>query len=148
MEAGLPTTLSEWVSLVVQLVVVVGAVFGLLWRFLKQPIEQQINGLGARMEHKHADLEERIKESESGCTHHGTLIDKHDRAVERLENAVALDRERIGRIEGALERLVTATEFNRTAHMEADSEIRERLVRIETKVDALQQSNPPHRRHP
>lgn len=123
----LPTSLAEWVSLVVQLGVVALAVAGVLWRVIKTPIVDMVNGLGKRV----SDIEERK-------TQHATTLDRHDRSIERLEGAVVDGKERIGRIEAGIERLVIAIERNRDAHAEEESEIRERLVRIETKVDAIQ----------
>jgi chromosome segregation ATPase len=126
--ANMPTSLSEWVSLAVQLSVVTLAVAAFLWRVIKQPIVDMVNGLGKR-----------VKEIEERKSQHAASLDKHDRSIERLEGAVVDNKERLGRIEGSVERLVTAMERNRDANMEEDSEIRERLVRIETKVDAIQQ---------
>lgn len=127
MDAGLPRTLAEWVSLAVQLSVVALAVAGFLWRVIKAPIVDMVNGLGKRV----TEIEERKMQ-------HATMLDRHDRAIERLESAVVDGKERISRIEIGIERLVSAMERNRDAHSEEDSEIRERLVRIETKVDAIQ----------
>lgn len=144
----LPTSLSEWVTLLVQLFLVAAAVAGFLWRVVKQPIDAKIAAMGVDTEHTINGLGGRVKVIEEGCTHHSTLIDKHDRAIERIEGEAVRDKERLFRLEGAIERLVTAIERNRDAHIEEDSEIRERLVRIETKVDALQHvtPSPPERR--
>ncbi|MDQ3273622.1 MAG: hypothetical protein M3Q39_00970 [Actinomycetota bacterium] len=130
METELPTSLSGWVSLAVQLGVVVLAVAGLLWRAIKKPLEDEINGLGRR-----------VKIVEDKAMQHGTLIDKNDRSIERLGGAVVDGQKSVAKIEGVVERLVTAIERNRDAHAEEDSEIRERLVRIETKVDTLTRGN-------
>ena len=135
MNSGLPGTISEWVSLIIQLCVITSVVAGFLWRVVKQPIVDMVNGLGGR-----------VKEIEERKANHQTLLDKHDRAIERLEGAVSENKERLGRIEGAVERLVVSMERNRDAHTEEESEIRERLVRIEMKVDAIQHRE--RERHP
>lgn len=154
MQADLPTSVSEWVNLAWQLVLIIAAVSAFLWRILRAPLvqlmkeadatnAQAIHELDLKMEQTTNGVGQRVKVLEEGCMQHGTLIDKHDRAVERLENAVALSQERTARMEAKIDNLVTAIERNRDAHLEEDGEIRERLVRIETKVDALQQASPP-----
>lgn len=132
MQFGMPTTFADWVALALRMMVVAVTVAGFLWKVIKAPLETQVNGLGGR-----------VKILEDGRTHDTALVDKHDRSIERIENAMIEGQGRVARIEGSVERLIVAIERNRDANIEEDSEIRERLVRIETKLDAMQQKRKP-----
>lgn len=126
MQNALPGTVDEWLTLLIHLGTVAVAVGGFLWYVLKTPLVAQIDGLGGR-----------VKECEDRNVVHETRLAEHSQTLRDAAHDRKELHDRVGRTEGSLVRLVTALERNRDAHMEADGEIRERLVRIETKLDAI-----------
>jgi hypothetical protein len=121
-----PTTLAQWVGLVVQVTTITAALAALGWRLIRAPLLDSINGLG-----------ERVKRIEVADEGHGARL----HAMERHRELDARDRSdlrsHVDRVEGQLSRLISHIESERGHKGRADSEIRERLVRIETKVDDM-----------
>lgn len=125
-ESFFPATMEGWVRLLLVLGGFGLSMAGFAWRFMRLPLLTQINGLG-----------DRVKLVELSAAARDPEIRKLDRAGESARHDLMALHDRVGRIEGATERLISAMERNRDAHMEEEGEIRERLVRIETKVDGI-----------
>lgn len=115
-----PVSLGEWLTIAGVIVATVIAV----WRFVRQPIMDKVNGFGDR-------LNEHVGDSKK--------LDGRLGAVERTLSLSEADRsnlhESIGRLTTEMQTLMKLTQRAEVSRAEDLGEIRERLVRIETKVD-------------
>ena len=121
-----PNTLAEWLALLVQVSVVIAAVAGFAWQTIRAPLVNQINGLGHR-----------VQTVETGCTQHQANIEGLQRAKERAEFDRMAIHERMGKVEGMFTRMIEQQEKARDERHSDEQEVRERLARIEIKVDDL-----------
>ena len=125
-----PSTLSEWLEFLVHLGIVLGAAGGFAWAVIRAPLVNQINGLG-----------ERVNDVEVGSTKHEANIQSLQRAKERSEFDRSALHERFGKLEGLFSRMVEAQDKAREDRHKNEQDMRDRLARIETKVDDLRREN-------
>lgn len=118
--------LPAWLALALEFLAILVAVGALLWRTIKQPLEDQTNGLGKRV-----TAVELVNKA------HEARLAELDRALYDSRRDRTEMHEHIGRIEANLDRVVAAMEKNRNSQVEEDGSIRDRLTKIETKVDIL-----------
>jgi hypothetical protein len=121
-----PDTLAGWVGLFIQVSTITAALAAFGWRVIRAPLLTSINGLGERVH--------RVEMSDEG---QGTRLHALERFSETSQRDRTDLRDHINRVEGQLSRLISHIESERGHKGRADSEIRERLVRIETKVDDM-----------
>lgn len=126
----LPHTLSDWLVLIGIVVGWVASVV-LLW----QRMTNKVNGLG-----------ERVNALEDSSAEKKGRMDRNEREIELLHNAVTGGAERLGRMERSIEGLedhVTEMKIEITGAvgeikniiLEKNASVRERIVRIESKLE-------------
>ena len=136
----LPNDFAGWLGLVVQTIVIIGAVGGLLWRVVLREMKTFDTNVG----HRFLELEIDVKARFAGVT---KSVDSHeerlrqadatlDKMVERnteLTFGLRAQGDALARLEGSVERLATMTERRQTL----DTELTVRLTRIEESLKAV-----------
>lgn len=119
-----PNDMKFWVDFAFQLVGIIFVIVPLMWKLVKSPLENQIDGLGVR-----------VSRNEHSCA----TFDGKIQSVEKQMEVSIFDRasihERMGSLEEKFERFLVNAENDRRAINKDDQKILERLASIEAKVD-------------
>jgi hypothetical protein len=127
METGfLPDTLGEWLSVVLTICGTISATAALIWKIMKQPLETELNGVGARLNkvdetvtRNQQDILNLQRQHETEVfyrTAHAERMSKIELLIDRLEQIISTQRDQAGR---------------------EDKAIGERLAGIEAKMDVF-----------
>lgn len=117
MQPFFPETLSGWVALFLELFAVVVAVTAWVLRFVRQPLLEQINGLGRRVKNLETNdsihigkLEEQGRRMDIKEVHEHSLTDrvgklevKHEQLQETVSRGLGDVRERLASIQSTLD---------------------------------------------
>lgn len=133
-----PTSLLQWGQLAAVYCVTLGGAVLAFWRFLIAPLHKSIAGEAAVRERALEGVGDRIAEIARAAT---TSIGRVEILERQMERAVT-DQERIhhdlGRLEALLKSFGENLHIREMERVEQMGEIRERMVRIETKIDIAQ----------
>ena len=128
-----PSSVEGWVGLVLALIGITSVLLGAIKLGIKDPLQKDVNGLGDRLKDVEVDVTKNKTDIESLKDRSGRMEgDQRDSSRDRLDL-----HEDVARLAGTVESLSRMVHDNEIATLEQRTEILERLVRIETKVDVV-----------
>jgi len=131
----LPSSLNEWVSLIVQFVAAAATAIAFSTRLIRKPLEDALAAERERTALAFKERGERIGALEATCSTNSARIEAVDRAGERLHLQMTSMAEHHGRLEERLGTLATTLQLYHDQRVQEDRLIGERLARIESKMD-------------
>ena len=144
-----PTSLSEWVSTLVQLFGFLSVLLAAAWGVIKYPIEQRIKEMDDSQNERFKSLEnqlldkfrsggERVGKVEAQADHLGGELVSIRQQAQAQEFKILEVTKDSGRIEGMLQRMEELLSRKAVDQNAMDIQIRERLVAIEARLSVFQ----------
>lgn len=115
--------IDSWLGLIIRVAVTVLAVLAFVWRVIRAPIMEQINGLGTR-----------VNASTESCATLGAKVGSLERQHELMSFQQQANSERMGKLEGKLDKVDDNISKFRDHSGSEESEIKERLAGIESRM--------------
>jgi hypothetical protein len=128
----LPTTLNDWLGLVLASVAILGGGWGLAIKTIRAPLEAVMKADRERNLDSFRAQGERIGDTESDLDRSGARIEAIDRAQERTHLEVVAAREQYGRLEAKLGEILSLLDQRKDIRHAEHMQVTERLIRIET----------------
>ena len=146
----------DWLWLIIEVGTIVAVVIAFVWRAVKMPLEFRMQNNESKITDGLKSQGERLGKVELQAQSNETRTQELSGRMQQQAFEIAAVNKEVGRLEGILDRIDTNIGRLTEARHEEDSEIKERLARIETSMQifgqikdvlvmAVQQGNERHR---
>lgn len=129
----------DWLWLIFEVAAITAAVVAFVWRAVKLPLEYRMADNERKITDGLKQQGERIGDLELSCQANSTRADEISRVQQQQAFEIASANKEIGRLEGILDRIDNNINQMANARHEEDTDIRERLARIETSIQIFGQ---------
>ena len=132
-----PETLNGWLSLIVQFCLAVTAAITFNVKWIRQPLQEQATRDRESAAEHFKEQGERLGGMNAALSTNSARIEATDRVVERLHLTHTSLSEQFGRHDARMDRVMETLEKHERERLAEDRNTGERLARIETRLDVL-----------